>query len=83
MAKAFENHAIGNGMHEATGQSAHARKCLERVAGNCQCNGRHFFDPATGQAQERFDLDLFDGNIVNFAQSLHQASGEQTLDDDI
>ena len=48
-------------MHEATGQSTHAWKCLERVAGNCQCNGRHFFDPATGQAALRTRFTIVKG----------------------
>ena len=70
-------------MYQSAAKCANTRKGLERITGDCQCNGSHLSDLAAGKPEKGIDLYFLDGNAIQLAQGLYQTRGQQPLDNQV
>ena len=70
-------------MYHASGNRAHPRKSLERVACDRQRDGGHVFDLVARHLEEGFYFDFLDRDAVKLRQLFDQARREYALDDQV
>jgi len=82
-AQRIKDKAIGYRMHEASGDSAQARKGFQSVARDGEAQWQRLARPTLAQAQEFLDIQIARRGTIQLTKALRHRGADVALDDHI